>query len=892
MSLIEPDANGGKQGQTDSLEDDATFRIMADFTYDWEYWIAPNGKLIYCSPSCERITGYKPQDFEKNPQLLHKIIHPEDQPLLGEHFQKTYPEDETKYLEFRIVTRNGDVRWISHACRSIFDDENNYYLGCRVSERDVTDQKLAEIALHKSEEKHRTLFETMTQGVVYQNVDGQITSMNPAAEKILGYSHEELLNRNSNDPLWGAMKEDGSDFPGEEHPAMVAMKTGIKVEDVVMGIKSPSKDEYTWLNIDAIPLFKPGEKSPYQVYTIFEDITARKEVEEALIEKERKLKVLYESLPIGVSIVDENRNIIDVNPALEKILKLSKEELISGKHEKRTYINDDGMEMTLNEFPSAMVMQKEGEIKKAEIGVVTETGETIWTRVVARSLPFPDWKALILTSDITPSKKSEKSLKASEKKYRELVDNSLVGIFKSNLQGEILFANKALASIFDFDSTEELKKNNITDFYENPEDRSFLIKNLKEHGNFADYEVEMFTKNGKKINLLISAHLEDGVISGMFMDISRVKLVEKRLRESEERYHSLFNQMTEGFAVHEIVFNPQGEPVDYSFIDINPAFERLTGLKRENVIGKLKSDVVPDDNVDWAKIYGKVALTGEPIHIADYSDTLKRHYDIYCYSPKPNHFATIFNDITERKVAEDNLEVTIKRLEKSNYDLEQFAYVASHDLQEPLRMITSFLQLLKKRYSENLDSDANDFIGFAVDGADRMQKLINGLLTFSSLNTKTIEFREIDAEEVLDQVKFESQIFIENNDAVITHDPLPVIFADYTQMVQLLQNLVVNAIKYSGPQRPQVHVSAKKEGMEWLFSVRDNGIGIEENHNDKIFKIFQRLHGRDEYEGTGIGLAIAKRIVERHGGTIWVESEPGKGSTFYFTIPQEVDYEF
>jgi PAS domain S-box-containing protein len=891
MSLIEPDAYRGKKGQTDSPEDDTTFRILADYTYDWEYWIAPSGRIIYCSPSCERITGYKPQDFEKNPQLLHEIIHPDDQPLLGEHFQKTYPEDETKYLEFRIKTRKGDVRWISHACQSVFDGNNNY-LGCRVSDRDVTDQKLAEIALHKSEEKHRTLFETMTQGVVYQNVDGQITSMNPAAEKILGFRLKDIINRKSDDPLWGTVKEDGSDFPGKEHPAMVALKTGKKLENVVMGIENASKDGWTWLDIDAIPLFKPGEESPYQVYTIFEDISSRKEVEEALIEKERKLKALYESLPLGVSIIGNDREIIDVNPALEKVLQLSKEELLSGKHRKRKYIKTDGMEMTSDEFPSAQLLQGDDEVKEAEIGVVTESGQKIWTHVMGRSLPFHDWKALILTSDITQRKDSEEALKASEKNYRELVDNSLVGIFKSNLQGEILFANEALASIFDFDSTEELKENNIADFYENPEDRSFLIKNLKEYGNFADYEVEMFSKKGKKINLLISAHLEDGVISGMFMDISRVKLVEKRLRESEERYRSLFNQMTEGFAVHEIIYNPLGEPVDYRFIDINPAFERLTGLKRDDVVGKLKSEVVPDDNVDWAKIYGKVALTGEPIHLDDYSDTLKRHYDIYCYSPKTNHFATIFSDITERKVAEDNLKVTLKRLEKSNYDLEQFAYVASHDLQEPLRMITSFLQLLKKRYGEKLDNDANDFIGFAVDGADRMQKLINGLLTFSRLNTSTIEFREIDTEEVLDQVKFESKIFIERNDAVITHDPLPVISADYIQMVQLFQNLVVNAIKYSGPQRPRVHVSAKREGMEWLFSVRDNGIGIEENHSDKIFMIFQRLHGRDEYEGTGIGLAIAKRIVERHGGTIWVESETGKGSTFYFTIPQEVDYEF
>jgi PAS domain S-box-containing protein len=887
MSLIEPDANGEKKGHY--LLEDETLRILADFTYDWEYWITPDGKIIYCSPSSERITGYSPQDFIKNPQLLHEIIHPDDQPLLGQHFQKTYPEDETNYLEFRIKTRRGDVRWISHACKSVFD-ENKNYLGCRVSDRDVTDQKLAEIALQKSEEKYRTLFETMTQGVVYQDVHGHITSMNPAAEIILGYGFEDILSRKSDDPLWGAVKEDGTYFPGEEHPSMVALKTGKKVQDVVMGIKKPSKEVYTWLNIDAIPLFRPGEKKPYQVYTIFEDITSRREVEEALIEKERKLKVLYETLPLGVSIVDENREVLDVNPALETILKLSKEDLLRGEHEKRRYVKTDGKEMSAEEFPSSIVLQGRDEIVKEEIGVVTEDGETIWTNVVARSLPFPDWKALVLTSDITQRKNSEDALKESERNYRELVHNSLVGIFKSSLEGDILFANEALARIFGYGGVEELRENNIKNLYKNREDRDLLLLKLQEDGNLADYELEMVGKDGQGITLLVSANLKKDVISGMFMDITRGKLAEKRLRESEERYRSLFNQMTEGFAVHEIICDPDGEPVDYRFLDINPAFEKLTGLSRDKVVGKLKSEVVPKDNVDWTKIYGKVALTGRPIHLDDYSDTLKRHYDIYAYSPKPNHFAVIFSDITKRKVAEESLQVTLKRLEKSNYDLEQFAYVASHDLQEPLRMITSFLQLLQRRYGESLDADANEFIGFAVDGAARMQKLINDLLTFSRLNTKPVELREINTEEVLEQVIFESKIFIENNSAVITHDPLPAIYADFSQMTQLFQNLIVNAIKYRGSERPKIHISAKRGGEGWLFSVQDNGMGIEENQKIRIFKIFQRLHGRDEYEGTGIGLAIAKRIVERHGGTIWVESDPGKGSIFYFNIPQEVNY--
>jgi PAS domain S-box-containing protein len=1013
MSLMEPDAASKKKFHKELTESETNFRIVADFTYDWEYWISPDGVIIYCSPSSKRITGYEPQEFVNRPQLLHEIIHPEDQPLLGDHFQKIDAED-ANYLEFRIINRKGDVRWISHACKSVFD-ENNQYLGCRVSNRDFTDQKLAETALKKSEEKYRNLFETITQGVIYRDSEGRITSMNPAAEKFLGYNLEDIINKKIEDPIWKAIHEDGTEFPPETHPAIVALKTGKTVKDVVIGIEKPWQEGYTWLNIQAIPLFRPGEEKPHQVYTIFEDISSekqaeeslkdaklsyenlffndmvglayckvvnnpsepldfvfievnntyesfsgltrekvvdktisqilpnldqsridllanvgitgesikyeqyephfkrwfdmsiyspkkgyfviifleiseRKNVENTLRETQEKLSLLFEMLPIGVSIINQDREVIDANPALEQILRLSREEIINGKHKGRKYITPDGEEMIEDEFPSSKILQSRDQIKEAEIGITIEDGQTIWTNVKATTLPFPDWKGLVLTSDITKRKEAEKALKKSEKNYRELIDNSLVAIFRTNLQGDILFANEAMAKIFHYDSVEQLKEDNIVKLYQNQEQRNLIIQKLKNDGQLSDCEVEMVDKYGKIIHVLVSLNLEGAVITGMFMDITRSKIAEQNLRESEERYRSLFNQMTEGFAVHEIVCDKEGVPVDYRFLDINPSFEKLTGLKREKVLGNLKSQVVPNDKVDWAKIYGIVALTGHPIHFEDYSDTLKRYYDINAYSPKPNHFATIFTDVTERKMAEENLKITLKQLEKSNYDLEQFAYVASHDLQEPLRMISSFLQLLQRRYENDLDKDANEFIDFAVDGASRMQELINDLLEFSRLNTKKIEFKEVDMKGVLDQVKFESKIMIDQNDAHVTHGPLPIIHADYSQMKQLLQNLITNGIKYHGPEKPKVHVTAQRDGDNWLFSVSDNGIGIEENQRDRIFKIFQRLHGRDEYEGTGIGLAIAKRIVERHDGIIWVESNPEGGSTFYFTIPRRISH--
>jgi signal transduction histidine kinase len=241
----------------------------------------------------------------------------------------------------------------------------------------------------------------------------------------------------------------------------------------------------------------------------------------------------------------------------------------------------------------------------------------------------------------------------------------------------------------------------------------------------------------------------------------------------------------------------------------------------------------------------------------------------------------------EHKDAEKDLARKVEELARSNAELEQLAYVASHDLQEPLRMVSSYTQLLAKRYQGRLDSDADKFIAYAVDGANRMQRLIQDLLTYSRVGKAQKELVETSSEVALQNALINlSQASVESS-AVITHDPLPPVVMSEMQLTQLFQNLVGNAIKYHGPEIPRIHIScsAKEKGL--TFSVKDNGLGIAKQHYDRIFVMFQRLHARDEFSGTGIGLAISKKIVERHGGRLWVESEPGKGSTFSFSLSEQ-----
>ena len=241
-------------------------------------------------------------------------------------------------------------------------------------------------------------------------------------------------------------------------------------------------------------------------------------------------------------------------------------------------------------------------------------------------------------------------------------------------------------------------------------------------------------------------------------------------------------------------------------------------------------------------------------------------------------------DITELKLTQDALEQKAQELTRSNIELEQFAFIASHDLQEPLRMIASFVQLIESEYKGKLGEDGDRWIGFAVDGSKRLQAMINGLLLFSRVETKGIPFTDVDLEIIIREVIGGIDLLVQDTRSEITHEPLPVVYGDPEQLLQLFQNLIINGIKFNKKTPPVIHISAQKKENEWVVSVRDNGIGIADEDRDKLFLMFRRIY-RKEYPGTGIGLALCKRIINRHRGKIWVDSRAGEGSVFSFTLP-------
>jgi PAS domain S-box-containing protein len=336
------------------------------------------------------------------------------------------------------------------------------------------------------------------------------------------------------------------------------------------------------------------------------------------------------------------------------------------------------------------------------------------------------------------------------------------------------------------------------------------------------------------------------------------------------------------------------ESLDGIIASWNIGAEQIYGYSSEEILGKDVSILEPDNHKGEIKQLIEKTKQEEKIQhyetlrlkksgaIINASVTLSPVFDA---SGKIVAISCIARDITKGKKAEEILKLKLEELARSNEELEQFAYVSSHDLQEPLRMITSYLQLLQRRYQGKIDDKADKYIYFAVDGASRMQNLINDLLEFSRVTTEAIEPEPTDSEFILNQVLSSLELYINENEATVSHDPLPKVMVDNTQLVQVFQNLIINGIKFHNEEAPKIHISSEKKANEWVFSVRDNGIGVDPQYSEKIFEVFKRLHKKEVYQGTGIGLAICKKIVERHGGHIWVESELGKGSTFYFTLP-------
>jgi PAS domain S-box-containing protein len=513
--------------------------------------------------------------------------------------------------------------------------------------------------------------------------------------------------------------------------------------------------------------------------------------------------------------------------------------------------------------------------------------------------PLESAEGILVTAairDISVRKEAEKNIVRMEGRYRGLLEAAPDAMVVVNQQGEIVLLNVQAEKQFGYRRDELVGQKVINIIPEGFAERLVADELRSTEDALAQQigtgiELTGRRKDGSDfpIEIMLSPleSAEGILVTAAIRDISVRKAADKHLAQMEGRYRGLLEAAPDAM----VVVNRRGE-----IVLLNVQAEKQFGYHRDELVGQKMKNIIPEgfaerliaDGLRSAedalaqKIGTGIELSGRRKDGTDFPIELM-------LSPLESAEGILvtaaIRDITTRKTAENHLLQKVEELNRSNEELGQFAYIASHDLQEPLRMVASYTQLLSRRYTGKLDADADEFIAFAVDGANRMQRLIQDLLAFSRIGTKGADLVDYSSEEAMQQALTNLRTVIGDSGAQVTHDPLPTVLADEMQLVQLFQNLVGNAIKYQSAGVPHVHVSAAMNvDKKWVFSVKDNGLGIDPQYFDRIFGMFQRLHKREEFEGTGIGLAICKKIVERHKGTISVESQLGQGSTFRFTM--------
>ena len=616
----------------------------------------------------------------------------------------------------------------------------------------------------------------------------------------------------------------------------------------------------------------------------------------AAIESEAKYRGLLEAAPDAMVVVDQEGEIVLLNVQAEKQFGYWRDELVG---QKVTNIIPEGFAERLvadgTRTAAEALAQQIG--TGIELVALRKDGSEFPIEIMLSPLDSPE--GILVTAairDISVRRAAEATLARMEGRYRGLLEAAPDAMVVVDQGGEIVLLNVQAEKQFGY-SRDELLGQKVTNII--PEGFAERLvadgtrtaaEALAQHIG-TGIELVALRKDGSKfpIEIMLSPlDSPDGIlVTAAIRDISVRKAAEDRLARMEARYRGLLEAAPDAMVVVDqdgriVLLNAQAEK-QFGYSRDELLAQRVTNIIPQGFAERLVADELRSPEEALAQRIG----TGIEL-VALRKDGSRFPIEIMLSplnSAEGILVTAAIRDISVRKRAEAHDMHNIAELKRSNEELGQFAYIASHDLQEPLRMVTSFTQLLAKRYVGKLDKDADEFIAFAVDGAERMQRLIRDLLAYSRVGTAGGDLRDVASEAALRNALINLASAISDSGAIVTHDPLPTVCADEFQLVQLFQNLVGNAIKYQKAGVPRVHVSAVDEGRgEWTFSVKDNGIGIEPQHFDRVFGMFQRLHNREEFCGTGIGLAICKKIVERHGSSITVASTPDEGSTFSFVL--------
>ncbi len=771
-----------------------------------------------------------------------------------------------------------------------------------------------------------------------------VIAWNRAMEELTGMTKEEILGRTDRAyavPFYGEARlplladrvlSDCGD-EGVESYTCLDRQDGTLVAETFVPSRNRGGGMHLWGK--ATRLIGPEGRSAGAIESI-RDITSIKRAEEELRRSEERYRALVESIKDIIYAIDSEGRITYVSPVISEAAGYQPGELVGRSYFDLVHPDDRAQ---IGSLFSTLLEGGEG---PHEFRMLKASGEVRWVRTYTHAITV-DGEVVELRgvlTDITDQKEQEAAVQRSEALLARMADLTPFGYcVVDNETDRFLYLNDRFCQLWEWEGLcDELRRYDFlhSDFVawvaptvEDPttfiescaalqvgegpkeaidevrlcdgrtlwrysaqirdeEDRLFgrlyLYKDITDERR----QVVELQRYRDELERLVEERTEEltRTNEALVQEMAVREQATQRRIESEERFSRIFDQAPIGMAVVSL---------DDQFVRVNEALCQVTGYSREELLRMGPFEITHPDDVEEGRALTGRLLDGEFEDYARDKRYLRRdgttvwvHMTIGVVkdaSGQPLHLFSMTEDVTAQRAAEERLRVSALALRESNEDLQRFAYIASHDLQEPLRTVIAFSQLLERRLGDKADTEIRELLGFIIDGGVRMQALIQDLLVFSRVVTggRTLQPTEID--EVLADVLKSLGASIEETGARLSVDPLPVVLSDPSQLHQVFLNLIGNAIKYRTADPPTIEVSAERIGDDWVFSVRDNGIGIEPRHHDRVFEIFQRLHTSEEYEGTGIGLAVVRRIVERHGGRCWLESTPGVGSTFFFSLP-------
>jgi PAS domain S-box-containing protein len=772
-----------------------------------------------------------------------------------------------------------------------------------------SDKLQQEEVLHQQPVFATEVLNTVGALVAVLDRQGRIISFNRACEEATGYSLAEVQGKY----LWDFLLV--SDEVEPVKAVFAQLQTG----------QFPNTHEYYWVAKDGAHrrihwtiscLIDSFGAVEYVVATGIE-VTERKLAQKALAASEERYRELVETTNSVILRWDRQGTIRFINEQGASLLGYDPHELI-GRHVSTLVpeVESTGRDLSsliqsILDHPKQYIYNPNENIRK--------DGTRIWIAWTNKAVTNEEGtvrEILAIGNNITALKEAEHSLRESERRFHHLFEDDLTGNFLCTVEGRILLCNAAFADIFGFSSAEAAVGRSLLELYIDLGERNSILETIRAQGKLAYYETWRKRCDGNPIHVVenLVGHFNDQgdlyEIQGYIFDDTKRKRAEEALQQQAQLLHLSYDAI--------LVWRKDGGIEHW-----NRGAEKLYGFTESEALGRVTHKLLKTIHpVPWPEIEAAMRKhgqwEGELRHFAKdgHEVTVSARHQLMLGTDGIERILETNRDITERKQMEeeirksrDELEIRVQErtaelekyrlhledlvkqrtteLARSNKDLEQFAYVASHDLQEPLRAVSGFVSLLQQSLENSRDEKTREYMDFTVDGVARMQSLINGLLEYSRLDTRAKPAENTDSGESLNEALLDLQSSIKESGAKITGDKLPRVNIDPVQLKQLFQNLISNAIKFRSHNPPKIHISADRENNAWRFAVKDNSIGIERQYYERIFMIFQRLHTRKKYPGTGIGLPLCKKIVERHGGNIWVESAPGHGSTFYFTIPDK-----